>query len=554
MTLDTLIAIIALLSVVYAVVPRSTRLDLRFRLHLFDWLLILALVIAVHVLLFYPSLQSIDMVPNWPLSPKTLTPAQSAYFLILIVCTFLIIKVSMARLSRRQIFALQRLVEELIQSDNFAELFPLLEKNLTRVSKILNRDFLLLRLIERIKQHVDSTDCERVTPDLLRLVAESRGTQPAEKDFQNPKHYQFTRGFCKAGRTIIAFFPEYIVHSNAAHSLMRDLLLSEKVVNAVATNRPYFALRLLDLDLHEKFDFLDLYLRKLIADPHSILYCELRANQNLDCNHNYWLPESNRLLFYFFSNARRAEQLGVWQPVGEYVIWHLDELAKRPEEDIYNHPIGDFSERGKWRSPIFAGIFFFDIMVSSALHQGVRWHMWLYYFTHFVERIIKNSRPIEHSADPLAEWPTPYHYLLYKIIEALTDWLEAAESLPQDQENVKIKELPLSHENDNIPKSAAFALTKCLRTIALADQVSVRFRYYIMDMFFRTYFTLRTHKETEELASVIIVRLSERSYNTQDMNKKFCEVVLESLRHHDKFHYKMEYVKELENALHKESY
>lgn len=543
MTLETLVAIIALLCAVYAVIPRARRLEIRFRLHATDWLLIVILLIAVHVMLFYPLLQEIRLVPKWPFSP--LTPAQSAYFLVLIVGLLLFIRVSRARLLRRQIFALQSLVEELIQSNNFAELLALLEKNLRQISKIQRQDFHLLR----IKRHLIKV---RTKPDDLNwedVIARYRVGQSTEGIQERPKRQHLRKLIQSVLWVFVRFVPEHSEHATAAQWLMRRVMLSGKVVTAIAANRPYFALSLLDLELYEKHDFLDLYFRSLLSDQHSILYFELGSNRNVGVDHNYYVPESNRLLFYLFSKAKRAEELAVWRPVGEYLIWYLDQLVGQPETDPYNRPIGDFEERGKWGSPLFAGIFFFDIMVSSSLRQGVTWHMWLYYFTHFVDRIVRNLRPIQDLVDPLLEWPTPYHYLLYKIFETLTDWIEASRAIPKDQENVTIHESPGSHENGNIPKSAVFALTDCIRKIALADRMSPRFKKYLMDIVLGTYFNLRENENTEAFASVLRFRLSERSYDTQEDRERFRTFLLECLDGHDKLHYKREHIEELQQAL-----
>jgi len=520
MTLDTLIAILALVAAVYAILPRSRRLDLRLRLRPLDWFLIGVALVGVHLLVFYPSLQYVGFLPEWPFQEQALSPKQSAYLLLLLLAVFLALRVWIARLSRGQVFHLQKLIDELIRSQDYAALFSLLDKNLKRLHRIAIRDFFLPRLRSRL-----------------------------EGSYHPARNFEMGGITSIVGRVLARLLPTYERHTTAGGDILHQILVSHPVVSAIVRLRPYFALRLLDADGHEIFDFVDIYFRLLLEDKHSILYFELRSNQNLDWNHKYWLPQSNRLLFFLFSDARKAETLGAWKPIGEALISMLDDLAANPEGDPYNRAMGEFHERNKWGDPLFVGIFFFDVMVSSALHQGVKWHMWLYYFPHFVKGIVRNYRIAGSLVDTYAEWPTKYSYLLYRIVTALTDWLEAAASLPTDQGNVQIQLPPMENENGNIPKSAAFALTDCMRQILLAEQIPEQFRRYLTGIVYRTYFELRSNPKTEQLATVIRCRMSQRSYHSKEEHRRFQEALSASLAAHDKLHYDDEHVRELDRAL-----
>ena len=90
------------------------------------------------------------------------------------------------------------------------------------------------------------------------------------------------------------------------------------------------------------------------------------------------MPEENRVLYTLVADAQFAKKLAVYRPVGEYMIRELDELSLDPANDLYNLPMHDFHDDGKWSSSLWIGICFFDIMVSTALHKGIEWHMWLY--------------------------------------------------------------------------------------------------------------------------------------------------------------------------------
>ncbi|ACQ97862.1 hypothetical protein GBP346_A0941 [Burkholderia pseudomallei MSHR346] len=258
-------------------------------------------------------------------------------------------------------------------------------------------------------------------------------------------------------------------------------------MQAIAKSQAHFGLRVLAMDAQERFDFSDEFLRILMLDTSSILYWEIKNNQNYARGHRYDLPESNRLLRYLFADAKNAEALGVWQPVGETVIAELDR-RHRTATDLYNDSVMDYRERGQWKCPVFVGIRFFDIMVSEAIAQNIRWHMWLYYFPHFVDGICRNYAPDEQRVDLDSEFPTVYSFLLYEIVSTLRHWIAEVRDLPPDQENVVLEHDTLTHENGNIIKSSILVLGMCLKTILVTERIPTRLKSYLasigLDLFF----------------------------------------------------------------------
>jgi hypothetical protein len=261
-------------------------------------------------------------------------------------------------------------------------------------------------------------------------------------------------------------------------------------VARLATTRPYLAFQFLEKlrEGHWYFDFLDLYFRELIADPTSILYSELENNQNIG-GERYFIPPANRLLHYFLSDAKIADDSRVSSPIIEYIVPYLNGLGRDSSNDPYCLEMEDFERFGRWRSPLFATIRFFDIMVREALVQGIEWHMEVYSTPDLVEHFLQNNRGKDQ--DPVAEWPTRYCYLIYETIHAMCGWIEAIEVVPIDQANVSLKSLKPEHENGNIPKSTILALCECLRRVLESDHISTRFKNYIADLVFRLYFRLK---------------------------------------------------------------
>jgi hypothetical protein len=228
----------------------------------------------------------------------------------------------------------------------------------------------------------------------------------------------------------------------------------------LAKARPYFAFQVLDHKFWEGEEFLNLYIRALLRDKRSILYHEIKHNQNLAKGRRYRIEEQNRLIHYFLIDARVAERVTVWKPFGDFALEYLDEQFRRKDTDPYNMALGTYYEDGRWECPLRITIWFFEAMVLEALYQGITWHLWLYYFPPIVERILRNLAPDHRAVELWREWPTPYHCLLYSIFDTLGGWIEAAADLPPEQENIVLENELIDHENDNIPKSAIIALQR----------------------------------------------------------------------------------------------
>src|SRR5262249_40194617 len=146
-------------------------------------------------------------------------------------------------------------------------------------------------------------------------------------------------------------------------------------------------------------DFVDIYLRALLADTTSILFTEVANNQNIGAE-RYSIPSSNKLLTFFLADPKVGKQFYVYKSMGDSALSDLDQVGREPSGDPYNKTMEDFWEVGAWRSPLFVAIRFFDIMVREALFQDFDWHMWLYYFPLMMKKMVRNYRLIDPFVDP----------------------------------------------------------------------------------------------------------------------------------------------------------
>jgi hypothetical protein len=98
--------------------------------------------------------------------------------------------------------------------------------------------------------------------------------------------------------------------------------------------RPYLAITILQRR-NSKFEqekFLERYIKAITSNPTSILYVELAAAETIS-EERWAIPESCRLLGYFFGDIKVAEALGIWKPVGNIAVRHIKDLKADPEND-----------------------------------------------------------------------------------------------------------------------------------------------------------------------------------------------------------------------------
>lgn len=313
---------------------------------------------------------------------------------------------------------------------------------------------------------------------------------------------------------ISASLPNNNSRARSANDLFRRLFASHDFTSFLATHRPSFAIAYISSDAHRRCDFIDVYFRALMADHNSPLYSELRNSQNFSIDHiGYQIQRENSLLYSLFHDADVAELCEPYRPVGEYLLEYLNKLYRSPDTDSNNDSVDrGFYDHGKWKCPLYAGIHFFDVMVSRAIAQGVTWHMWLYYFPHIARRICRNYKdPVDNICD-YSEWHNRYCYLLYSMFSAMHGWIVSVTHAAFVTTQFELESVDSSHQNDNIPKSAIIALGQCMDTVMAASQLPDDFKEYLIDMTLSTFLVIRPHELGADYAKVLLVVLSESKY------------------------------------------
>lgn len=304
----------------------------------------------------------------------------------------------------------------------------------------------------------------------------------------------------------------------------------------------------------EKFprkEVVNQYLRTQLRAENTLLHRELARNVEMKDLHQYKIAEENRIVYGLFSDFDCAEDLDVYQPIGNEIEEILRD-QRREDFDKYNdRRLSDtrFQDNYVYRDPVFAGIQFFDVLVRAAFDQEVDWHVWLSAYESFTREICENYEINEYS-DPSAEWPNDYSRFLYEMVSNMRDWIRMMEDelrpdvddgpngppykLDLDPEpdeggaekdarsdggtddggetpgadddddlsepprvapHVNLGPLSTMRMNRNIPEMTSIVLFSCHEEILSTDEIPIQFMSYVTDIIFRTILDLREYEE-----------------------------------------------------------
>ena len=445
MTLDGFLTFLGLAAAIYALVPSVAKLraKLGLRLHLLvaSCALILVLYLEFFDLVGQECPTTLGRACEWFYFPadKSFTPPQLAFFVVLawMGAAWLIHRYS--RPGASLLPSLSRLVDGLVYERRFAEVLKLVEPYLPLIDRAMHRSLFFQRLHYWLLNRAG-----------LNVIDPKHFPKGLEEPKIKSSLPERTMSFAKRQLGNLAvLIPSQRKAEEAAREIARVLLRSVELRRFIVQMRPYSALTLLKLRSFDKHDFATGYFQGLLADPASILYHELRHNQNVSYGGCYSLPETNRLLHYLFTDINTAIDLSVWKPIGDYVLANM-----RPD-----HPSKYFAQLNgrsdnfddeQWHDPTFAGIFFFDIMVRAAAYQGIEYHMWLFYIPLIVRELEEGYDTSSPRIDLSDEFPTRSARLIYEALRTVRDWVELVEHLPEESTNRVIPDA-YTARGDTIP-------------------------------------------------------------------------------------------------------
>jgi len=475
MTPNGFLTFLALVVAVYTVATPVAKLRIRLEIRLLQ---IVAAVSAVSLTLYLeffgalkqPCPAALGGACQWLTLPTddSFTSKDAAFLVVLgwMLAAWLIHRLS--KLGPSSLLVLSKLADELLVEERYAELLKLVEPHLPLIDRVSRRKLRLQRLHDWLAWLNGKGSHAYIIGKLDDEKKHGRRRMPA-----------MIAGVIGRLHVII---PSRQKEEKYAQDILRSMYRADEARRFMVKQRPYAAISLLRLERYERFEFSDRFFGDLIADTGSALYLEIREQQTTRYQLQVF-PEHNRLLHFLFSDAENAKTLGVWKPIGEYLLRRLDPAVDPDYVAYLNGPATHF-EQEWWRDSTYVGIQFFRLMVDAAAHQGVEWHMWLYYLPLILKKLEENYETSNPLVDTTAEFPTRAARLIYEIVDALGDFVKLAPDLPEGSPHRRVPDR-FEHANGNIPVLAAIALGQCVRTIATSGRLGDSFAIYMHECVLR---------------------------------------------------------------------
>lgn len=492
MTPDGFLTFLALLVAIYTVASPVSKLRVRLEIGFLQAILAISAVGLALYFEFFDALKqscNLGVACKWVTLPadSSFTPEHAAFLVVLgwMIAAWLIH--NLTKVGASSLPVLSKLVDELLLEERYSELLVLVDPHLALIDRGSQRKLLLQRLHDWFAglRGIGSTEYT-----LKKLDGEKKGGM-----LRIPTSISRVFGW------LYLVVPAGRKHEKCAQDILRSIYRADDLRRFMVKQRPYAAISLLRLNRLERFEFCDRLFGDLIADTGSALYLEIREQQTTRY-HIPEFPQHNRLLHFLFSNAKTAHALGVWKPVGEYLLRRLDP-AIDPGYVVYlNGPATHFEEE-QWNDPTYVGIQFFRLMVEAAMNQGIEWHMWLYYLPLLLKKLEENYDTSNPLVDTTVEFPTRSARLIYEILNALEDFVKAAADLAEESPHRNVPD-QFGHDNGNIPVSAALALGQGIKVIATSNRLGDRFATYMHECILHDFRVLAREGQIGRLRNFLI--------------------------------------------------
>lgn len=476
---SALLTMLGLIAAVWSIVPSTARLSFRLSLNWFDWLVIWSALLVIHGFFFQPVLTAVG-VPTFGPWLWGFDKSATQYLLFLLLAGFVYWRSRKTRLTRWNLSLFDDLTTSLLHAGKLEELADLLHHHLASALNLAESKSVRGRLANAIRPP---------SPNFKVIFREDGSISLGE---DAPANWLFHKVFSFREWLADLLGPSHRVQRRAA-IVVRRLLSSRRLIGHLAIVRPYLCLEVMERATRFVEDFQDEFFDALLAHDFSVLYSELKNNHNFGgSGYRLTLPDENRILRFYCADVDVAARLGVYRSIGESVLARID--ADETLEKKFNGRLLTFQDVGKHRDPVYAGIWFFRILVLEGLHQGVVDHLWLHYMPHFTSRLLDRAREVRPE-DENYEFPTPLGYLLYEIVDTTAVWIRDAKALTKPGDVLKPDQL----EGNNIYISfeAAEAIGRVIQPILMSPRVPHRLKSELLSVALST---LRDLEQTSQLA------------------------------------------------------
>ena len=453
----SLLTILGVIAAVWALITPNARLRLRFCLAWWDWVIVGFAFLLSNYLVFSPALKSLGLYFSFGPWKWGLDSSSAVYIISLAVAIYVFVRLKKPKLSVGRTRVFLELVENLHLTKRYDDLAQLFAPQIEKLILIIDRP-LKNRFYDKVTEKLGITNSQ--------IAAEH------------------------------------------VHEALLNIVSSPELINHFALAHPSLGLELFKIESKVRSDFSSNFISALLSSPNSRLYVELKNNLNISRGHRLLIPKRNRILHFFFSNAKFAADLAIYRDIGEDLYWRLDE-----DENLIsrlNKPLGSYYEISRYKCPIYSGITLFEIMVHEGIHQALNDHLWLYYYEHFAIRIINNMNMQldEYSG----EWETPFHFLLCHLFSVATDWAEQCEWIDENEIPKENKEID-NFDPHYISKESTKLLGSMLRLILPSHKLTSASKKNILSMVVSCYIRLKNNKNLEDVANSLLISTTIGEFN-----------------------------------------
>lgn len=496
---SALLTMLGLIAAVWAIVPSTARLSFRLSLNWFDWLVIWSALLVIHGFFFQPVLTTLG-VPTFGPWLWGFDKSATQYLLFLLLAGFVYWRSRRTRLTRWNLGLFDDLTTSLLHAGKLEELADLLHRHLASALNLAASKSVRSRLANAIRPP---------RPDFQVVFRDDGSISLGEGA---PANWLFRKWFSFREWLADLVGPSQRVQRRAA-IVVKRLLSSRRLAGHLAIARPYLCMEVMERATRFVEDFQDEFFDALLANETSVIYSELKNNDNFGGGgHRLALPDENRILRFYCADVDVAARLGVYRSVGEAVLARID--ADDALEKKLNGRLLTFQDVGKHHDPVYAGIWFFRIMVLEGLHQRVADHLWLHYMPHFASRLVDRAREVRPE-DENHEFPTPLGYLLYEIVGATAVWVRDAEALTKPGDVLRPNQLEGNHIH--ISFEAAESIGRVIQAILMSPRVPRRLKDELLGVALTTLRDLEQHAHLAPLARVMRAHLIE-PYGFREQN------------------------------------
>jgi hypothetical protein len=507
MSLDGFLTFLSILIAGIAIMPSTARLRLLLHRTLISMISATCLLLVVWLLVFvgkksglsrsFPSAfpGQIEATTSFEVSAN-----EWAFFIVLSWLAVFFYVAFFLKPTANSLPLLSNLTREMLERLKYVQVIDLLHLNLDLVERALNGELGLRRWLRNL--HPSASSRNNCLVDPYDTATLKPGHVP-----KNCLHIFLSKKISNLSR----FAPATENQQIAAQDIFKQINNSPEFLKQLAVYRPETAVKILGWRATLTSDFSEGFLLSALENKNSALYLELKNNQYIHGS-KYYIQSENVILSFLFSDAKAAEKLEVYRPVGEHLIRVVTDFEDSKYSTYLNGPIRQFEEVEKWKDEAFIVIRFFDIMITSAAHQGITWHMWapyFYYFTKNFEEVYSAGHVGEFES---SEAETRLEFLLHEVFSTLCSWVTMVNDLPKQSPNIvfptteklSLDSSPFTPIHSTITLSAITTLGQSFSVICLSEKIRGEFVASIFSMIIHCILSVRRKEITPSVKFLLI--------------------------------------------------